>query len=80
MKTFNRLTVGQIVRKEAATKLREMNNEYKGYEIQTIISSHCAYVYKGSELLKCIAGDIFADGSHNAISKAKIYIDSLAAI
>ena len=80
MKSFNNLTTGHIVGKEAASKPREMNKQYKGYEIQTITSSHCAYVYNGSELLKCIAGDIFADGSHNAISKAKIYIDSLAAI
>ena len=48
--------------------------KYKGYEIHQSEGSHCAIIYKDGELIKCIAGDIFADGSNNAIEKAKKYI------
>lgn len=52
---------------------------YKGFRIEkrTDVKSHSAIIYKGFKLVKCIAGDIFADGSENSIEKAKKYIDSL---
>ena len=50
---------------------------YKGMKIETTNTSHCAYIYNGEELIKCISGDILKDGSHNAIEKAKKYIETL---
>jgi formate dehydrogenase assembly factor FdhD len=49
---------------------------YKGFEITTLKNSHCAMIYNNDKLFKCIAGDIFADGSHNAVDKAILFIDS----
>ena len=40
-------------------------------------NSNSALIYKGENLFKCIAGDIAKDGSHNAIAKAKLYIDNI---
>lgn len=54
---------------------KAMTTEYKGYKIVTKEGSHTAMIYFGNELIKCVAGDIYKDGTHNAIEKAKIYID-----
>ena len=53
---------------------------YKGYAIQKPfnIKTHCAVIYKCGEIVKCIAGDIFADGSENSIEKSKKFIDSIS--
>lgn len=52
---------------------------YKGLEIKKRIDikSHCCIVYKNGEYIKSISGDIFIDGSDNAIKKAKIYINEI---
>lgn len=54
---------------------KAMTTIYKGFKIETKPKSHTALIYRGDELVKCIAGDIAKDGTHNAIDKAKIYID-----
>ena len=53
------------------------NENYKGFNIQkrTDVKTHCALIYKGEQLAKCIAGDIALDGSENSIAKAKEWID-----
>lgn len=53
-----------------------MNTLHNGYTITTNEDSHSALIYKGEVLVKCIAGDIAQDGSHNAIEKAKLIIDT----
>ena len=56
----------------------ETNTKYKGFIIVCEVDSHCALIYSSpGELVKCVAGDIKRDGSHNAIEKAKTYIDNL---
>jgi hypothetical protein len=67
--------------------------EYCGYTITNRTGdSHCALIYKGvkltqkaldnpDNLVKCIAGDIAKKNgvfSHNAVEKAKSFIDSIA--
>jgi hypothetical protein len=54
------------------------NESYKGFNIQkrTDVKTHTCIIYKDDEIVKCIAGNIFADGSENAIAKAKIWIDN----
>ena len=55
------------------------NTEYKGYTIQkrTDVKTHTCIIYKSEQIVKCIAGDIFKDGSENSIQKAKKYIDKI---
>lgn len=56
------------------------NTAYKGYVIQkrTDVKTHTCIIYnKAGEMVKCIAGNIFADGSNDAIDKAMRYIDNL---
>ena len=60
---------------------------YKGYDIylRTDKKSHCVTILNAgcdiqnfnfdTDLVKMIVGDIMEDGSHNAIEKAKLYID-----
>ena len=50
---------------------------YKGYEIIKRIDSHTCIIYKDNDIVKCIAGDIYQDGTTNAIDKAKQYINQL---
>jgi hypothetical protein len=52
---------------------------YKGFIIESkLFGSHCATIYNGSgDIVKMIVGDIFADGTHNAIEKSKLFIDTL---
>lgn len=53
------------------------NTNYKGYTIQKrsdIKTATCIIFLKG-DMVKCIAGDIFADGSENSIKKAMQWID-----
>lgn len=55
---------------------------YKGYSIEMNnptdgSKSNSALIYKDGNLFKCIAGDIFKDGSNNREDKAKKFIDSL---
>ena len=64
------------------TKIETMthsNEDYKGYTIQkrTDVKSHCCMIYKGGDLVKCISGSIFSDGSENSIEVAKDYINGL---
>ena len=51
---------------------------HNGFEIhkRVDVKMHTCLIYKGEELIKCIAGAIFPDGSENSIEKAKNYIDS----
>jgi hypothetical protein len=53
------------------------NENYKGFNIQkrTDVKMHTCIIYKGNDIVKCIAGDIFLDGSENSIEKAKNWID-----
>ncbi len=52
--------------------------EYKQFLIIIKNDSHCAIITNmNGDILKCIAGDIFSDGNHNAIDKSKKYIDTL---
>ena len=55
--------------------------QHKGYLIQqrTDIKSNRAIIYKNNELVKCIVGDILADGTENSIDKAKSWIDGVEA-
>jgi len=53
------------------------NTNYNGYLIVTKVDSHSAIIYKGDKIIKCISGDIFKDGSHNAIDKSKKFIDGI---
>ena len=50
---------------------------YKGFEIQkrTDVKMDSCIIYKGENLVKCIAGDILKDGSGNSTEKAKNWID-----
>jgi hypothetical protein len=50
---------------------------YKGFVIEKRIDvkSHTCIVYKDGDMVKCIVGNIFADGSENSIEKAKSWID-----
>lgn len=57
-----------------------MNTLHNGYTITTKEDSHSALIYKGEVLVKCIAGDIAKDGSHNAIEKAKAFIDAITKV
>ena len=52
---------------------------YKGYVIEQLVNTktHSCIIYFNFNMVKGIAGDIAPDGSNNAISKAKKYIDSL---
>lgn len=50
---------------------------YKGYFIETETASQIASIYEGRELVKCVAGDLAKDYTHNAVDKAKIFIDKL---
>jgi hypothetical protein len=56
------------------------NTNYKGFRIEkrTDVKTHTCLIYKGNNLVKGIAGDIFEDGSENSIEKAKSYINGLA--
>lgn len=56
------------------------NTDYKGFRIEkrTDVKTHICIIYKGNDLVKCIAGDILKDGSENSINKSKNYIDGLA--
>lgn len=56
----------------------ETKTEYKGYLITVTPQSACATIWFNGEIFKMIAGDIFADGRHNAVEKAKTYIDTHA--
>jgi hypothetical protein len=58
-------------------KIEIMKTSYKNYTIEKAKTSHCAFIYKGTELIKCIAGDILGYLQDNAIEKAKKYIDNL---
>lgn len=53
---------------------------HKGFRIEkrNDVKTHTCLVYKGSALVKCIAGDISRDGSENSIEKAIKFIDELA--
>ena len=57
--------------------MKHTNENYKGYIIQKRkdTKNHTCLIYKGEELIKCIAGAIFQDGSENSIEKAKQWID-----
>jgi hypothetical protein len=51
---------------------------YKGYRIEkTQGKTNTAIVWKGEDIIKCIAGQILPDGSEVSIKKAKAYIDCL---
>jgi hypothetical protein len=56
----------------------QSETEYKGFVIAVAPQSHCATIFKVGQVFKMIAGDILADGSHNAIEKAKKFIDTNA--
>ena len=49
--------------------------KYRGFEIHQADRSHCALIYRDGNLIKCIAGDILADGRNNAFGKAKFFIE-----
>lgn len=52
--------------------------KYNGYEIHCARpNSHTAIIYKDGVLVKCIAGDILANGNTNRTAKAKIFIDGI---
>jgi archaellum component FlaG (FlaF/FlaG flagellin family) len=60
------------------TKINFMQTvNFKGYTIQVKNGSHCAMIYKNKQLIKCIAGNILSDNKHNAIDKAKNFINQL---
>lgn len=52
---------------------------YKGHVIEkrTDVKTHCCIIYKDNNIVKGIAGDIFADGSENSIEKAKAWINNI---
>ena len=54
-----------------------ITHDYKGFTISHGIKSHSCAIYKGGNLVKCVVGDIFADGSTNFLQKAKQYIDTI---
>ena len=60
--------------------MKTSTENYKGYKIEkrTDIKNNSCIIYKGNDLIKCIAGDIFADGTENSIIKSKKYIDSIS--
>ena len=53
---------------------------YKNFRIEkrTDVKTHTCIIFKGNDMVKCIAGNILKDGSENSIEKAKNYINSLA--
>lgn len=57
--------------------MQHLKINYKGYVIAMRIDSksHCASIYFGGQLIKMVAGAIFADGSNDAIKKSKNIID-----
>lgn len=59
--------------------MTHLRTEYKGYTIEkrTDIRMNTCIVYKGSEYIKGISGNIAQDGTENSIEKAKKYIDTL---
>ena len=65
------------MQRQTTETMTHTNTEYKGYTIQqrTDIKTHTCVIFKGQDIVKCIAGDIMPDGSTNVISKAKQYID-----
>ena len=60
-------------------KMTHSNTIYKGFRIEkrTDVKTHTCIIYKGNDMVKCIAGNIYAGGSENSIEKAKNYIDTL---
>ena len=51
---------------------------YRNYIIETIPNNHTAYIYNtDGNLVKCIAGNIDSNGNHNALDKAKAYINNI---
>ena len=59
--------------------MKTLKETHKGYTIskRTDIKNHTCIIYKDNNLIKCIAGDILADGSENSIYKAKKHIDNI---
>lgn len=59
-------------------KIQLRHTEYNGFIIEESLhmKSHSVLVYKNGDLVKCIAGDIFSDGTNNSIEKAKNWIDA----
>lgn len=57
--------------------MKTSTENYKGFVIEKRIDvkSHTCIIYKDGNMVKGIAGDIFADGSENSIEKAKSWID-----
>jgi len=58
--------------------MQHLTIEHKGYTIQKRIDTknNTCLIYKNGDLVKCIAGSIFADGTENSIEKAKLHIDT----
>jgi len=58
--------------------MKHTNITYKGHVIQQRIDvkSHCAGIFQNGSLVKMVVGAIRADGSNDAIGKAKSFIDS----
>jgi len=60
--------------------MEHSNTPYKGYNIQKRIdvkTRTCIIYNNKGEIVKCIAGSIFQDGTENAIEKAKQFIDNI---
>lgn len=54
--------------------MKTMIKEFNGFIIKKNINSHCALIYKGGDLVKCIVGDIFDNNTDNSVSKSKQWI------
>lgn len=55
----------------------QSTENYKGFAITVAPHSHSATIWKDGEIFKMVVGGIALDGSHNAIEKAKSFIDNL---
>ena len=57
--------------------MKTSKENYKGFVIEKRIDvkTHCCIIFKDGDMITCVAGDIFADGSENSIEKAKQWID-----
>ena len=61
--------------------MEHSTEDYKGFTIQKRIDvkMNTCIIYKELDIVKCIAGNIYADGTENSIQKAKEYIDKTLA-
>ena len=52
--------------------------DYRGFELEHRIDVKCnsVIIFFNGQMVKCIAGDIRLDGTHNAIEKAKNWINN----